>query len=49
MSIEKEISILIVGMGCISRHMHGVLKTKPWYRCVGVVDVTDAGLAARKP
>jgi predicted dehydrogenase len=37
---------LIVGMGGISRQMHGVLNTKPWYECVGVVDVTDAGLAA---
>jgi predicted dehydrogenase len=37
---------LIVGMGDISRSMHTVLKTKPWYECCGVVDVTDAGLAA---
>lgn len=39
---------LIVGMGAISRQMLGVLKTKPWFRCAGVVDVSDAGLAAGK-
>lgn len=37
---------LIVGMGDISRSMHAVLTTKPWYECCGVVDVTEAGLAA---
>ena len=37
---------LIVGMGDISRSMHTVLKTKPWYECCGVVDVSEAGLAA---
>jgi predicted dehydrogenase len=37
---------LIVGMGGISCHMFGILKTKPWFRVVGVVDVSDAGLAA---
>ena len=39
---------LIVGMGGISRQMLGVLRTKPWFQCAGVVDVTDAGLAAGK-
>ncbi|GEM_PF-724167 len=43
---SNNIRILIVGMGGISRQMHGVLSTKPWYECCGVVDVTDAGLAA---
>jgi scyllo-inositol 2-dehydrogenase (NADP+) len=43
---SRAIRTLIVGMGGISRQMHGVLKTKPWYECCGVVDVTDAGLAA---
>jgi predicted dehydrogenase len=43
---DGTLRCLIVGMGGISRQMHGVLKTKPWYECVGVVDVTDAGLAA---
>lgn len=42
----RKLRCLIVGMGGISRGMHGVLKTKPWYQCVGVVDVSDAGLAA---
>lgn len=42
----RKLRCLIVGMGGISRQMHGVLKTKPWYQCVGVVDVADAGLAA---
>lgn len=37
---------LIVGMGGISRGMHAVLRTKPWYECCGVVDIADAGLAA---
>jgi scyllo-inositol 2-dehydrogenase (NADP+) len=37
---------LIVGMGDISRYMHSVLKTKPWYACCGIVDVCEAGLAA---
>lgn len=37
---------LIVGMGAISRKMHGVLKSKAWYQCAGVVDVSEAGLAA---
>ena len=46
MSEAAEIKILIVGMGAISRQMLGVLKTKPWFRCAGVVDVSDAGLAA---
>jgi len=42
----QKLRCLIVGMGGISRQMHAVLKTKPWYECCGVVDVTDAGLAA---
>ena len=42
------IRCLIIGMGGISRHMVGVLKTKPWYECVGVVDVSDNGLAAAR-
>jgi predicted dehydrogenase len=46
MSNAGKLRCLIVGMGGISRQMHGVLKTKPWYECCGVVDVTDAGLAA---
>jgi predicted dehydrogenase len=46
MSDARQLRCLIVGMGGISRQMHGVLKTKPWYECVGVVDVTDAGRAA---
>jgi len=46
MSNARQLRCLIVGMGGISRQMHGVLKTKPWYQCVGVVDVTDVGLAA---
>ena len=33
-------------MGSISRAMHVHLKGKPWYQCVGVVDVAEAGLAA---
>jgi hypothetical protein len=37
---------LIVGMGGISRGMHASLRTKPWYECCGVVDVTDARLPA---
>ena len=37
---------LIVGMGSISLGTLGVLKTKPWFECAGVVDVSDAGLAA---
>ncbi len=37
---------LIVGMGDISRSIHAVLKTKLWYECCGVVDVSEAGLAA---
>ena len=43
---EARIRCLIVGMGNISRAMHGVLATRPWYECIGVVDVCDAGLAA---
>jgi len=46
MNEMKKIRCLFVGMGNISRHMHAVLKTKSWYQCVGVVDITDAGLAA---
>ena len=46
MNATSTFRTLIVGMGSISRGMHGVLKTKPWYECVGVVDVSDAGLAA---
>lgn len=45
-TLDARIDCLIVGMGGISRGMHAVLRTKPWYRCVGVVDVSDAGLAA---
>jgi len=26
--------------------MHFHMKAKPWYRCVGVVDISDAGIAA---
>ena len=37
---------LTVGMGGVSRVMHSHLKAKPWFQCVGVVDVSDAGLAA---
>lgn len=46
MSDAAELRCLIVGMGNISRGMHFHLKDKPWYECVGVVDVSDAGLAA---
>jgi len=46
MAAVRNTRSLIVGMGGISRGMHAVLKTKPWYECCGVVDVTDAGLAA---
>lgn len=42
---KKTLRIMIVGMGGISRGMHAVLRTKPWYECCGVVDVSDAGLA----
>ena len=42
----RKLRCLIVGMGGISRQMHGVLKTRPWYECCGVVDVSEAGLAA---
>jgi len=37
---------LIVGMGGVSRAMLRVLETKPWHRCVGVVDTSEAALAA---
>jgi len=46
MSDAEKLRCIIVGMGGISRAMHGILKTKPWYECCGVVDVSDAGLAA---
>jgi len=48
MTVVQKTRCLIVVMGGISCQMHGVLKTKPWYECVGVVDVTDAGLADRR-
>jgi hypothetical protein len=32
MNTHTELRCLIAGMGGISRGMHGVLKTKPWYR-----------------
>jgi len=35
-------------MGYISRCMHEVLKAKPWFECVGVVDISDAALAAAR-
>ena len=46
MTDPHKIRCLVVGMGGLSRLMHHALKTKPWYECVGVVDITDAGLAA---
>ncbi len=42
----QKLRCLIIGMGGISRSMHTALETKPWYACCGVVDLTDAGLAA---
>jgi predicted dehydrogenase len=35
-------------MGDISRQMLGVLKTKPWFECIGVVSRNDVSLAAGK-
>jgi len=46
MNEQTELRCLIVGMGNISRAMHFHLASKPWYQCVGVVDVSEAGLAA---
>jgi scyllo-inositol 2-dehydrogenase (NADP+) len=46
MTDVQTLRTLIVGMGGISRAMHAHLMTKSWYHCVGIVDVTDAGLTA---
>ena len=46
MSDTSKTRCLVVGMGGISRGMVGVLQTTPWFECVGVVDVSDAGFAA---
>jgi predicted dehydrogenase len=46
--VSPSIRTLIVGMGGISRQMLGVLKTKSWFQCSGVVDVSEAGLASGK-
>jgi predicted dehydrogenase len=46
MQETSKLRALIVGMGNISRGMHFHLANKPWYECVGAVDVSDAGLAA---
>jgi predicted dehydrogenase len=48
MTDTNKTRCLIVGMGSISRIMFGILKTKPWFQCVGVVDVSETGLAAGK-
>ena len=42
-SDTKCIRVLIVGMGHVSRTMLKVLGLKPWFRCAGVVDVSEAG------
>ena len=46
MTETRLLRTLIVGIGDISRYMHAVLKTKPWYECCGVVDISEASLAA---
>lgn len=41
----QPVTAVIVGMGSISSEMLPLLRTKPWYRTVGVVDVRDEALA----
>lgn len=48
MSDVASIRVLIVGMGFISRHMYKFLEPRPWFECVGVVDVSSSGLGSGK-